>query len=97
MFNKRGSNNFDNIDHNNLKSYKHPNYDEENEDNNNYYQVPNQPSKISAKNDVPIIKEMMELDPQFMSLMKNRVNGLASVTNSYKNGRLEYAMDQIGK
>ena len=98
MFNKRGSNNFDNIDLNNLKSYKHQNYGEENEDNNNNnYQAPNQPSKISSKNDIPIIKEMMELDPQFMSLMKNRVNGLTSVTNSYKSGRLEYAMDQIGE
>jgi hypothetical protein len=97
MFNKRSSNNFDNIDLNNLKNYKNSNYGEENEDNNNNYQIPNQPSKISSKNDVPIIKEMMELDPHFMLLMKNRVNGLNSVTNSYKNGRLENAIDQVGE
>ena len=95
MFNKRSSNNFDNIDLNNLKSYNQPIRISNEEENNNY--PISQPSKISSKNDVPIIKEMMELDPQFMSLMRNRVHGLTSVTNSYKSGRFEDSMELISE
>ena len=95
MFNKRSSNNFDNIDLNNLKSYNQPNRISNEEENNNY--PISQPSKISSKNDVPVIKEMMELDPQFMSLMRNRVHGLTSVTNTYKSGRFEDSMALISE
>ena len=48
MFNKRSSNNFDNIDLNNLKSYNQPNRISNEEENNNY--PISQPSKISSKN-----------------------------------------------
>jgi hypothetical protein len=95
MFNKRSSsNNFDNIDLNNLKSYK-PLNNIDDDDYNNYdnnFQNNIQPSKISSKNDVPIIKEMMEMDPKFMAIMKNRINGLSSVTKSYQSGRYEDSM-----
>ena len=101
MFNKRGSN-FDNIDLNNLKSYNNPLNKANEEDEyggnfNNNINFPSEgaPSKISSKNDAPIIKDMMELDGQFISLMKNRVNNLRSITNSYQTGRLEDSMAKV--
>ena len=98
MFNKRSSsNNYDNIDLNNLKSYQPANHIDEDEYNNynNNFQNVGPASKISSKNDVPIIKEMMELDSQFLSLMKSRVNSLTSITNSYQSGRLEDSIKKI--
>lgn len=99
MFNKRSSNNFDNIDLNNLKSYKPSNNidDDDYNFNNNNLQNLAQPSKISSKNDVPIIKEIMELDSHFMALMKNRVNNLGSIVNSYQSGRIDDSMIKISE
>ena len=96
MFNKR-SNNYDNIDLNNLKSYQPANHMDEDEYNNYNNNIQNigPASKISSKNDVPIIKEMMELDSHFIALMKSRVNGLTSITNSYQSGRLEDSIKKI--
>ena len=100
MFHKKGSNNFDNIDLNNLKSYKQSNQineddDEYNNYNNNDYQNVIQPSKISSKNDAPIIKEMMELGPNFLAIMGKRVNNLNKIAKLYESGRLEDSLDQI--
>ena len=101
MFNKRGSN-FDNIDLNNLKSYQPSNQNEEdgyygNYNNNNNPPNSVQASKVSSKNDAPIIKDMMELDNQFISLMKNRVYNLRSIASSYESGRLEDSMAKVGE
>ncbi len=98
MFNKR-INNFDNIDLNNLKSYKPSNNIEEDEYNNfnNNIQNLGAPSKISSKNDVPIIKEIMEFDSKFMSLMKNRVNNLGSIVHVYQSGRFEDTVSKISE
>ena len=96
MFNKRSSNNYDNIDLNNLKSFQPSNnHDDEYDNYNNNILNVGAPSKISSKNDVPIIKEMMELDQQFISLMKNRVNGLSSIVNSYQSGRIEDSIKKV--
>ena len=98
MFNKRGNNNYDNIDLNNLRSYKSPNNEDEDENNyNNKIENYGNPSKISSKNDVPVIKEIMELDSQFMSLMKNRINILSPITNSYQSGNFEDAMNRLSQ
>ena len=97
MFNRRSTNNYDNIDLNNLKSYQPANHiddDGYNNYNNNFQNV-GPTSKISSKNDVPIIKEMMELDSLFLSLMKSRVNSLTSITNSYQSGRFEDSIKKI--
>ena len=85
MFTRR-SNNYDNIDLNNLKSYQPANHIDEDEYNNYNNNIQNlgPASKISSKNDAPIIKEMMELDSHFIALMKSRVNSLTSITNSYQ-------------
>ena len=100
MFNKKGSNNFDNIDLNNLKSFNPQNNSNSNENDynnfdNNNFQYLAQPSKISSKNDAPIIKEMMINSENFMSLMKNRVNSLSSIVNVYQSGRLEDSLAKI--
>ena len=96
MFNKRSSsNNFDNIDLNNLKSYKPSNNIDEDEYNNNYdnnFQNNIQPSKISSKNDAPIIKEIMEMDQKFIAIMKNRTNCLGSIAKTYQSGRIDDSM-----
>ena len=95
MFNKKSSsNNFDNIDLNNLKSYKLSNNIDDDEYNNydNNFQNNIQPSKISSKNDAPIIKEMMEMDQKFIAIMKNRTNGLGSIAKAYQSGRIEDSM-----
>ena len=99
MFNKKGSNNFDNIDLNNLRSYKNSNNINEEEDdyNKNYNNINTTPNKVSSKNDAPIMKEMMELDPQFISLMKSRVRGLTSISNSYQSGRLEESWNRVSE
>ena len=101
MFNKKGSNNFDNIDLNNLKSYKSSNNLNSNEDDYNNYDndIPNlaQPSKISSKNDAPIIKEMMDPNQNFMSLMRSRINDLRSVVDLHKSGRVEDSLTKISE
>ena len=97
MFNKR-NNNYDNIDLNNLRNYKSPNNEDE-EDNNQINNMQNiiNPSKISSKNDVPIIKEMMEMDSQFISLMKNRINIISPIANSYQSGKFDDVMNRLEK
>lgn len=96
MFNKKNSYNYDNIDLNNLKVYQPSNNrDEEYNNYNNNIQNVGQASKINSKNDVPIINEMMKLDLQFISLMKSRINGLTSITNSYQSGRFEDLIKKV--
>ena len=96
MFNKKNSYNYDNIDLNNLKVYQPSNNrDEEYNNYNNNIQNVGQASKINSKNDVPIINETMKLDLQFISLMKSRINGLTSITNSYQSGRFEDLIKKV--
>lgn len=96
MFNKKNSYNYDNIDLNNLKVYQPSNNrDEEYNNYNNNIQNVGQASKINSKNDPSIIKEMMDLDSQFISIMKSRINGLTSITNSYQSGRFEDLIKKV--
>ena len=82
MFNN-GNHNFDNIDLNNIDYNNSP--------------APNQSSaKISSKNDIPVITEMMDLNQQFTLIMKKRIKGLETIADSYKNGRYEESMAQAG-
>ena len=49
-------------------------------------------AKVSSKNDVAIIDEMMELDQQFIVIMKQRIKGLERLSEQYKNGNYEETM-----
>ena len=71
-------NNLNNIDLNNLK--------EENA-------APNI-AKVSSKNDVAIIDDMMELDQQFIVIMKQRIKGLEKLSEQYKKGNYEETMEE---
>ena len=53
-------------------------------------------AKVSSKNDVAIINDMMELDPQFIKVMKNRIKGLEKITDQYKKGNYEETMAEVG-
>ena len=53
-------------------------------------------AKVSSKNDVSIINDMMELDPQFISIMNKRIKGLEVISEKYKNGDFEEAMADVG-
>ena len=53
-------------------------------------------AKISSKNDVAIINEMMELDSQFIIIMKKRIQGLEKITEQYKKGNYEESMAEVG-
>ena len=50
----------------------------------------------SSKNDTAIINDMMELDQQFIKIMKNRINGLEKISESYKKGNYEESMAEAG-
>ena len=39
---------------------------------------------------------MMELDPQFISIMNKRIKGLEVISEKYKNGDFEEAMADVG-
>ena len=41
-------------------------------------------AKISSKNDITIMNEMMEKDKQFIQYMKQRIKGLEKITDEYK-------------
>ena len=49
-------------------------------------------AKVSSKNDVAIINDMMELDQQFIVIMKQRIKGLERLSEQYKNGNYEETM-----
>ena len=53
-------------------------------------------AKVSSKNDVAIMNEMMELDSQFISIMKKRIKGLEKISEEYKNGNYEESMAEVG-
>ncbi len=53
-------------------------------------------AKVSSKNDVSIINDMMDLDPQFISIMKKRIKGLEVISEKYKNGNFEELMAEVG-
>ena len=53
-------------------------------------------AKVSSKNDVSIINDMMDLDPQFISIMKKRIKGLEVISEKYKNGNFEESMAEVG-
>ena len=49
-------------------------------------------AKVSSKNDVAIIDDMMELDQQFIVIMKQRIKGLEKLSEQYKKGNYEETM-----
>ena len=49
-------------------------------------------AKISSKNDITIMNEMMEKDKQFIQYMKQRIKGLEKITDEYKKGNYEETM-----
>ena len=53
-------------------------------------------AKVSSKNDVSIINDMMELEPKFISIMKKRIKGLEVISEKYKNGNFEESMAEVG-
>ena len=53
-------------------------------------------AKVSSKNDVSIINDMMSLDQQFISIMDKRIKGLEVISEKYKNGDFEEAMADVG-
>ena len=53
-------------------------------------------AKVSSKNDVQIIDDMMELDPQFIAIMKKRINGLEKISDQYQKGNYEASMAEVG-
>jgi len=50
----------------------------------------------SSKNDTAIINDMMELDEQFINIMKKRILGLEKISESYKKGNYEESMAEAG-
>ena len=50
----------------------------------------------NSKNDTAIINDMMELDQQFIKIMKKRINGLEKISESYKKGDYEESMAEAG-
>jgi len=53
-------------------------------------------AKVSSKNDVQIIDDMMELDLQFIAIMKKRINGLEKISDQYQKGNYEASMAEVG-
>ena len=53
-------------------------------------------AKVSSKNDVAIINEMMELDKQFIAIMKKRIKGLEKISNLYQKGKYDETMAEAG-
>ena len=49
-------------------------------------------AKVSSKNDITIMNEMMEKDKQFIQYMKQRIKGLEKITDEYKKGNYEETM-----
>ena len=80
MFSKNGNYNLNDIDLNNL---------------NNESDSSNQ-MKVTSKNDSAIINDMMELDEQFIFIMKKRIKGLEKISNLYKKGNYEESMAEAG-
>ena len=80
MFSKNGNYNLNDIDLNNLNN--------ENDSSNQ--------TKVTSKNDSAIINDMMELDEQFIFIMKKRIKGLEKISNLYKKGNYEESMAEAG-
>ena len=53
-------------------------------------------ASVSTKNDTDIINDMMELDEQFVFIMKKRIKGLEKISDSYKKGKYEESMAEAG-
>ena len=53
-------------------------------------------SKANTKNDIEIINDMMELDQQFVCIMKKRIQGLEQISEHYKKGNYEQSMAEAG-
>ena len=81
MFTKNGSYNLNDLDLNNL-SPSNPEISKDNSKN--------------EKNDIEIINEMMELDQQFVYIMKKRIQGLEQISEQYKKGNYEQSMAEAG-
>ena len=81
MFTKNGSYNLNDIDLNNINIDNHSS---------------NLPKDNNTKNDNSIMNDMMELDQQFVVIMKKRINGLEKIADSYKKGNYEESMAEAG-
>ena len=53
-------------------------------------------AKVSSKNDLNIINEMMSLDQHFILIMKNRIKGLEKISNLYQKGKYDETMAEAG-
>ena len=53
-------------------------------------------AKVSSKNDISIINDMMALDPQFITIMKKRIKGLEKISEQYQKGNYEESMAEVG-
>ena len=53
-------------------------------------------TKPTSKNDTEIMNDMMELDEQFIYIMKKRIKGLEQISDSYKKGNYEQSMAEAG-
>jgi len=104
MFNKRFGQNLNNIDLNNMKKINpkdnmnnSPPHDDTNDEINedNEPKISNIQSKISSKNDIPIMKDMLEDQNLFMTIMKNRVNNLSKISTLYKSGKIEDSYNKV--
>ena len=58
--------------------------------------IPQNASKVSSKNDINIINEMMSLDQQFIAIMKNRIKGLEKISELYQKGKYDETMAEAG-
>ena len=81
MFTKNGSYNLNDINLNNINIDNHSS---------------NLPKDNNTKNDNSIMNDMMELDQQFVVIMKKRINGLEKIADSYKKGNYEESMAEAG-
>jgi len=50
----------------------------------------------NSKNDTEIMNNMMELDEQFVFIMKKRIKGLEKISEYYQNGNYEESMAEAG-
>lgn len=60
---------------------------------NNY--INGSPSKISNKNDVPVIEDLLELNEQFSNIMNKRIKGLKLISLPYQNGEFEKCFSEV--
>ena len=75
---------------------KNGNYNFNDIDLNNLNPSNSENTKPTSKNDTEIMNDMMELDEQFIYIMKKRIKGLEQISDSYKKGNYEQSMAEAG-